>query len=68
MKQYYQNNDCGCQAELTTDNRSYKVGMTYVPWQKWRNLYDPATALQEGTVFADLNLIFCGKRGSKVCR
>lgn len=41
------------------------IGMCYVPWQEWGELYDPRTALKEGTMFKELNLIFCGKRGGR---
>lgn len=36
--------------------------MAYVPWQQWGDLYDPDCALREGTLFKELNLIFCGVR------
>lgn len=36
--------------------------MAYVPWQQWGDLYDPDCALKEGTLFKELNLIFCGVR------
>lgn len=39
------------------------LGMAYVPMQKWGELYDPKTALCQGTAFPDMNLIFCGSRG-----
>lgn len=52
---------CSCK-----DNNSHMghmpVGMAYVPIQQWGKLYDPGTALCEGTAFPDLNLIFCGSR------
>ena len=39
------------------------LAMGYVPMQSWGELYDPETALCQGTAFPDLNLIFCGSRG-----
>lgn len=39
------------------------LGMAYVPMQQWGELYNPETALCQGTAFPDLNLIFCGARG-----
>lgn len=39
------------------------VGIGYVPMQQWEKMYDPSTALCEGTAFPSLNLIFCGVRG-----
>lgn len=47
------------------ENRGeFPIGMSYVPWQSWENLYSPEKGLCEGTIFADLNQVFCGKRGS----
>ncbi|MCM1498835.1 MAG: spore coat associated protein CotJA [Clostridium sp.] len=36
--------------------------MAYVPWQQWGELYDADCALMQGTLFKELNLIFCGVR------
>ena len=65
--------DCGCASIPRRNNcrcgdpnehmRHMPVGMGYVPMQKWEEMYDPATALCQGTAFPSLNLIFCGKRG-----
>ena len=65
--------DCGCASIPRRNNcrcgdpnehmRYMPVGMGYVPMQKWEEMYDPATALCQGTAFPSLNLIFCGKRG-----
>lgn len=52
--------DCGDKNEHM---RHMPVGIGYVPMQKWEEMYDPATALCQGTAFPSLNLIFCGKRG-----
>lgn len=43
----------------------FPIGMSYVPWQTWKNLYPPEKGLCEGTIFMDLNQIFCGKRGNR---
>lgn len=43
------------------DNQA--VGMAYIPVQQFDNLYDAKCGLTEGTMFKDLNLIFCGVRG-----
>lgn len=40
------------------------VGMAYIPEQQFENLYDAKCGLVEGTMFKDLNLIFCGIRGN----
>ncbi|MDE7367203.1 MAG: spore coat associated protein CotJA [Lachnospiraceae bacterium] len=47
------------------DDRNFPIGMAYVPWQIWGNLYPPEQGLREGTIFQDLNQIFCGKRGNR---
>ena len=39
------------------------IGMAYVPSQEFGELYDAKKGLREGTMFPDLNLIFCGVRG-----
>lgn len=41
---------------------SFPVGMAYVPWQKWQNIYEPHEALSAGTLFKDLDLRFYGVR------
>ena len=41
------------------------VGMAYVPWQKWQNIYKPENALCAGTIFQDLDLPFTGRRCQK---
>ena len=38
------------------------VGMAYVPFQEWKNIYDPAVALERGTIFEDLDKPFLGER------
>ncbi len=54
--------DCGCN-ENNTKMRNMSLAMGYVPMQSWGELYDPDTAICQGTAFPDLNLIFCGSRG-----
>lgn len=49
-------------------NQSYNefpIAMAYVPWQKWRNIYEPCKALQIGTIFEELDKPFLGMRGVK---
>ncbi|MCD8010286.1 MAG: spore coat associated protein CotJA [Lachnospiraceae bacterium] len=33
----------------------FPVGMTYVPWQTWQNLYEAEYGFQVGTIFGDLD-------------
>jgi hypothetical protein len=39
------------------------LAMAYVPWQKWKSVYDLNKALKVGTIFPELDLPFCGMRG-----
>lgn len=41
----------------------FPIGMAYVPWQKWRDIYEPRKAFQTGTIFAELDKPFLGMRG-----
>ncbi len=36
------------------------VGMAYVPWQRWGDIYEPCKALSRGTLFAVLDKPFRG--------
>ncbi len=38
------------------------LGMMYVPFQRFENLYDGDKALERGTLFADLDLPFYGRK------
>ena len=38
------------------------VAMAYVPWQEYGNLYPVSQAFRAGTLFAELNLDFMGRR------
>lgn len=46
-------------------NDEFPIGMAYVPWQKWRDLYEPDKALKRGTIFAELDKPFLGAQGVK---
>lgn len=39
------------------------VGMAYVPWQCFQDVYEPDKAFQYGTIFPELNKPFYGKGG-----
>ncbi|MBQ8983040.1 MAG: spore coat associated protein CotJA [Lachnospiraceae bacterium] len=47
------------------DPDDFPIGMGYVPMQKWRDLYPMEKGFMEGTIFMELNRIFCGKRGNR---
>ncbi len=38
------------------------VGMAYVPYQQWKNVYEPSVALERGTIFEDLDKPFLGEK------
>lgn len=42
-------------------------GMSYVPWQRWEELFCPEDALQKGTTFPSLVMPFVGKGGLCKC-
>lgn len=53
-----ENSACGCTVKgdcsiFTTQPISY--AMAYVPYQSWERLYDPAIALDRGTIFPCLD-------------
>lgn len=53
----------GDSVETACCNNSFEnfpLAMAYVPNQKYRQLYDTAEALQNGTLFKELNLPFLG--------
>ena len=41
------------------------IAMAYVPWQRWKELYEPCRALEAGTIFAELDKPFLGKGGRR---
>lgn len=57
-----QKNYCHRQDAMEQLGEQFPPVMCYVPWQQWGDLYEPDCALCEGTLFKDLNLIFCGVR------
>lgn len=40
----------------------FPLVMAYVPWQQWGDLYDAECGLMQGTIFKDLDYVFCGER------
>lgn len=67
MMPEYGNRQCRqkCQDRYDNWGDEFPIGMGYVPWQQWRELYEPAKALQAGTIFAELDKPFLGMRGVK---
>ena len=50
---------------MNKKNLPQVVGMTYVPWQHWGEVYEPCRALKYGTLFPILNKPFVGCRCEK---
>ncbi|MBR3811476.1 MAG: spore coat associated protein CotJA [Agathobacter sp.] len=42
------------------------LAMGYVPWQSFECTYEPAQALQAGTIFPELDKPFYGRRGVRL--
>ncbi len=56
----------GRNSEMFQRLQHFPVAMAYVPDQQMDSVYEPAYALQAGTIFPQLCKPFCGKRGG--CR
>lgn len=64
--------ECVCQSKMKRNchqndpmerlGEQFPLVMAYVPWQQWGDLYDAECGLMQGTIFKDLNFIFCGVR------
>lgn len=50
----------GCNRETALSGMP--IAMAYVPWQSYGSLYSLPQALQNGTLFGELNLDFAGRR------
>lgn len=54
---------CGHNTEMKDPISNMPIAMAYVPWQFFRETYEPDKALQYGTIFPELNKPFYGKGG-----
>ena len=43
-----------------TAEMNYKLAMVYSPYQEWQNIYNGEKALENGTIFAELDKPFMG--------
>ena len=60
------NPQMNCEDESDRDPlQGMRVGMAYVPWQNFECTYEPAQALQAGTIFPELDMPFYGRRGMR---
>lgn len=53
---------CGCEHHKD-ELAGMPLAMAYVPWQKWRDIYDICEGFQRGTIFAQLDMPFKGRGG-----
>lgn len=53
---------CGMGGICGSRNGGMVLGMAYVPFQEFDELYDEELALKKGTLFAPLDLPFLGRR------
>lgn len=51
-----------CPKEMMYD---FPLAMAYIPWQKWRNVYDAGKGLENGSIFGEL--VFPFLRANPVC-
>ncbi len=54
--------DCHQHDEMEQLGCDFPLVMAYVPWQQWGDMYELECGLMQGTIFKDLNFIFCGER------
>lgn len=66
--------DCKCNRGMWEKNcyekqesciDKFPVGMTYVPWQNWNQIYEFDKALHSGTLFPELDKPFIGRRACR---
>lgn len=58
---------CGCMktdgCDIGTEHVDHMVpGMCYVPWQKWEDIYSPEEGFARGTIFAQLDKSYIGRK------
>lgn len=54
------NNDKNESCSIFTD-QTISFAMAYVPWQTWKETYDPSVGFQRGTIFPCLDKPFIGE-------
>ena len=53
---------CGCHHKEDR-LQGMPLAMAYVPWQKWRSIYDVSKGFHRGTIFEELDKPFLGRGG-----
>lgn len=63
---------CVCGSDNGYVEREAPIAMVYSPMQRWKDLYDPHTALGNGTIFKELDLPFyptpCRRKENGQCQ
>ena len=54
--------NCAKNSSMSAFPAETPIGMAYVPYQKWKNIYEANVALERGTIFEDLDKPFLGER------
>ena len=55
----YNNMNCNTNTDYIN---SMPIGMAYVPWQHWNEIYDIEKGFHNGTIFPELNKPYMGRR------
>ena len=58
---------CGCMktdgCDIGTEHVDHMApGMCFVPWQKWQDVYSPEEGFARGTIFAQLDKSYIGRK------
>lgn len=54
--------DCNMKCDnQSEDIQNFPIAMAYVPWQKWKKVYNDDVGLERGTIFPELDLPFMGE-------
>lgn len=69
MQQPRNGTPCPSPMPYMPQSTSYQVlAMAYVPMQTFQALYEPCEALENGTIFSELNKPFLGWKGGCRCQ
>lgn len=54
--------NCSMKCDKQSENiQNFPIAMAYVPWQKWKKVYNDDVGLERGTIFPELDLPFMGE-------
>ena len=57
-----ENDMAGMQRDAGFDINQMPIAMAYVPWQKWRDIYEKDKGIIRGTIFEELDKPFKGAK------